>query len=416
MRKNHIDIKAEGNQGYVFSVTYQGGDPEKVMKVTNALASKFIEENIRFREERVTETSTYVEDELRMAKEKLDQKEEKMRDYKLKYYNEMPDQREVNMSRLNVLQGRYNTTQNNIHNMEQTRLILLEQISLQNSLLGVGNLAGQGNAGPASQSGEINDLPTARMELEALLAKYTDQHPDVKRLKAHIKKLEEQEQKVKTATTKSPGSNLRAQSSGQSYSSNAQINQLHLQVKEIEMGLQTSKDELFQIQKEIKKYQDWIDAVPVREAEWNALTRDYNELRKHYEELVSQSLAAESAESLERRQKGSQFKIIDPAYFPQKPSKPNFYEIMAIAIAASLGVCLGLIISLDTLDTSFREAADIEKYLDIPVICSIPFVATRDEKKKRKLRSILWGSAFAMSGIVIAICLVFYWHKGVIIL
>ena len=73
MRENHIAIKPQ--KGDVFMVTYEGQDPKKVMLVANALASKFIEENLRFREEKTSETSAYVKDELKLAKDALDKKE-----------------------------------------------------------------------------------------------------------------------------------------------------------------------------------------------------------------------------------------------------------------------------------------------------------------------------------------------------
>jgi uncharacterized protein involved in exopolysaccharide biosynthesis len=85
MRKD-IEIKP-ATQGDIFSVSFQGRDPGQVVKVTNALASLFIEENLKYREERATETSKYTESELAMSKKVLDEKEEVMRDYKLKNFN-----------------------------------------------------------------------------------------------------------------------------------------------------------------------------------------------------------------------------------------------------------------------------------------------------------------------------------------
>ncbi|MCF8096143.1 MAG: hypothetical protein K9J79_12375, partial [Desulfobacteraceae bacterium] len=93
MRENHVEISLHQGKGNVFSVAFKGRDPRTVMRVTNSLASKFIEENLRIREEQARERASYIQDELRMAKERLNKKEAQMRDYKLKHYNEMPQQR-----------------------------------------------------------------------------------------------------------------------------------------------------------------------------------------------------------------------------------------------------------------------------------------------------------------------------------
>ena len=133
MRK-HISIKPQ-RTGDVFRVSYRGAAPRTVLLVTNALAAKFIEENIRLREETVSETSAYIKDELNIAKKALNKKEAAMRDYTLKHYNEMPNQRNTNISRLNALQGQHQSYQNTLQELERTKVLLQEQISLRQELL-----------------------------------------------------------------------------------------------------------------------------------------------------------------------------------------------------------------------------------------------------------------------------------------
>ena len=87
---------------------------------------------------------------------------------------------------------------------------------------------------------------------------------------------------------------------------------------------------------QIEKYMTWIEAAPVREAEWTDLTRDYSQLSDHYSQLVEKNILANSAYSLETRQKGSQFKIIEPAHFPEKPFHPDFLQIMLMALGIGL--------------------------------------------------------------------------------
>ena len=134
MRNNHISIRPN-RRGNTFEVAYKGRVPRTVLLVTNALAAKFIEENIRLREEKVSETSAYIKDELSMANETLNKKEAAMRDYKLRYYNEMPEQLGSNISRLNALQSQYQGYQNNLQELERTKVLIQEQISLREEFL-----------------------------------------------------------------------------------------------------------------------------------------------------------------------------------------------------------------------------------------------------------------------------------------
>lgn len=407
MRDHHITIKPEG-KGDIFRVSFHGGNPKKVMLVTNELAAKFIEENLRFREERASETSAYVKDELQMAKKSLDEIETTMRDYKLKFYNEMPQQRDVNMSRLNSLQTQYQGNQDSIQDLERTKILIQEQISLRKKEVSrerqrtVSLMEAIGSVPDPGQGGdELEALAGARRSLKALQIKYTERHPDVRRLKRTIKELEE------SLTAKS-GSGSGSAEEGDKFIPNTEtdklLNQMTLQLNEIAYHIVRLKKEKQEIRSHIEKYQKWVEAAPVRGAEWTALTRDYEQLNRHYQELVARNLAAESAESLERRQKGSQFKIVDPAHFPEKPFKPDFKRILLIALAIGLGLGCGLSFGLEVLDTSFKDAEELEPYLDLPVVCSIPYIFTKKEKKWNKIKFVLWILAFVVSvGCIIAV-------------
>jgi len=399
MRTN-IRIHVEKTKGNVFTVSFQGAEPRVVMRVTNALASKFIEENLRVREERATETSSYIQDELRMSKESLDKKDALMRDYKLKYYNEMPDQRQSNMERLNALHEQYQATQTNIHTLEQTRLLVSEQLASQRNRT---NSAGSA----VSTGGESNTLAAARLNLQGLMARYTPDHPAVKRAEGQVKQLEAEQQNNPTASN-TPRRTVSAAS--------ADTSSFAVQLKEIEMNLKTLREESEKILVQTKTYQGWIDTTPIREAEWVALTRDYNELRKYYDTLLAQSLTAAAAESIEMRQKGSQFKMIDPAYLPEKPMHGNFVKFIMIALGAGLASGLGIALGLDIMDTSFKTVQGLESFLNIPVTCALPLIVLEAERKQGKRKNIIWYCIFTAWLLLLITGAVALWFRGSIII
>jgi len=406
MRSEHIRISVQRTKGNVFTVSYQGPEPRVVMRVTNALASKFIEENLRVREERATETTSYVQDELRMSKESLDKKDALMRDYKLKYYNEMPDQRQSNMARLNALHEQYQATQTNIHTLEQTRLLVSEQLA---SLRGRSSSSGISS----SVSGISNELVEARKNLQGLMSRYTPDHPAVKRAESQVQQLEQDAaSRPATSTNSSPKERIVAPPS----SKGAFTGDFAIQLKEIELNLKNLRDESDNILNQIKTYQGWIDTTPIREAEWVALTRDYNELRKYYDALLAQSLTAAAAESIEMRQKGSQFKLVDPAYLPEKPMQGNFLKIIMIAIVLGLAGGLGSVLGIDLMDSSFKNVQELETFLNIPVTCALPLIVLEAEKKQEKKKNILWYCIFTAWVLLLIAGVVALWFRGSIII
>jgi polysaccharide biosynthesis transport protein len=401
LRDKDIAVNVERQRGNVFSVSFKGEDPQTVMAVTNSLAMKFIEENMRVREERARETATYIQDELRMSKEKLQEKESQMRDYKLIYYNEMPQQRADNMTRLNALQQQFQAIQTNIPNREQTRLLVTEQIEIRKNLQ---------NSDTATESGggsTIDELINARNTLKELHTRYTKDHPRVIRLEKRIKQLESDLQMSGTDSSK-------ALSGG--FENDSRMQELVLQLKQIDLDLMTLRKESENILSQIKIYQKYLDAAPIREAEWAALSRDYDEQKKYHDTLVAQSLAAEAAESLEARQKGSQFKIVDPAYLPKSPIKGSFLMFLLASIAIGFAAGSGLILGLDFMDTSFKTSHEIENFLKIPVVCALPLIMTESEKKNEKIKDILWYCFFSVWIISLIATMLYLKSQGSIVL
>lgn len=392
-------------EGDTFQISYTGNDPNKVVRVTNALSSRFIEENMKYREERASETSAYTKDELSMVKEKLDSKEATMRDYKLKYYNEMADQRAANTERLIALQGQYQSRQDSIQSLEQSRILLLDRIAANKQALeasaynaSLANAEGRGSQGTRAPE----TLEQLQAELRALQMKYTEEHPKIKSLKNRISRLEASH----TGTAGNPG-----------HSTQASAEQISLQnhVRELSLNIEKTNREKEEIKQLIQQYEQWVAAAPTREAEWSALTREYGELKRRYDFLVGQNLQADSALNLERKQKGSQFKIEDPARKPEKPVKPDFLKIMGMALLIGCGLGGGLAFALEIFDTSFRDPSKLEATLQLEVICAIPHLPLAQETSRKRKWTIAGTTFFLTWGIALLIAFIIFWKQGRIV-
>lgn len=414
MRK-HIRIEPSRG-GDTFTVSYDSTNREKVARVTNALASGFIEENLKFREERATDTSAYTQDELNMAKEVLDKKEAAMRDYKLKHYNEMPDQRDVNMARLNSLQTQYQGRQESIQELERTLVLVRDQISTQKQNLAEFNWD-FATTDLDEQTLQIETNPTLqklRENLESLQQRYTDQHPKIKSLKKRIKYLEETSSASANNTTETSNQNL--DSTLIELPTEITSFEPTSEIKRIELSIAQIKEEKNKLNNQIEQYQKWIEGVPVREAEWSALTREYDQLKKHYDFLVSRNLQAGSALNLERKQKGSQFKIIDPAKIPTKPTKPDFKIIMGMAFLAGAALAGAIIAALEFLNSTFRNPAKLSETYNIEVICSVPHINLKNELTRSRIITAIGVFFFLGWGISLIIAMYWLWQKNMIIL
>ena len=393
-------------KGDTFTVTFDSTEALKVARVTNDLASGFIEANMKYREERATDTSIYTKNELEMAKEILDKKEAINRDYKLKHYNEMPGQLAINIARLDSLQNQYQSRQRSIQELERTRILIRDQIEIRKQVLS-GLVSGNttGNNRPVQIETDQAKLLRLRNSLVLLQDRYTDQHPKIKSLKRRIASLEKRNiAREKTSPNESE----------QNF--DATLFELDNNIEGIGLSIQKMNKEKVEINNLIQQYEQWIEATPVREAEWSSLTREHGELKRHYDALVSQNLQAGSALNLERKQKGSQFKIVDMAKTPTKPINPDFMKFMGIALLAGAGLAGGLIAALEFHNTSYRDPEKLSQTFDIDVICSVPHISLKKEIVKDRIITKFGVLFFLSWAISLCTAIFYFWQKNFIIL
>src|SRR5213594_3679902 len=113
------------------------------------------------------------------------------------------------------------------------------------------------------------------------------------------------------------------------------------------------------IRNEMVIYQTRVDSIPRMEQIQKEITRDYDSTKQHYQNLLAKKNDAEMAGSLEKRQKGEHFRILDPASFPQEPIKPNRLKLGLIGVLAGLALGFGLSVLLELRDETVRTEHEV---------------------------------------------------------
>jgi polysaccharide chain length determinant protein (PEP-CTERM system associated) len=372
MRKDIIiDVpnKNEKEQNH-FSISYIGKDPKVVASVTGKLASLFIEENLKIREQQAQGTTEFLESELKTNKEKVDQSQEAISSFKRQYINELPENRDANLKILEQLHLQSQKINESIKAAEDRKLIIQSQLAnlpyLGSALPGTGSSRPDLSTSPENRPPTVLQLNQLKTQLENLKATYTDNHPDIIVTKKKIADLEKKLAGELDNTKKGTGGDPAAD----------QYNQIQTDRK---MQLPLLDKEISRLKKEdertramIVAYQARIENTPIRELALSNKIREFNNVNETYQVLIKKNAEAQQAENLERRQKGEQFRIIDPARVPVMPFKPDINKVLAIGLALGFGLGLGITFIREQMDRSFRDAEDIETTLGLKVLISIP--------------------------------------------
>jgi len=404
MKKDLSIDNPRGARRNAFNVSFQGKNPQLVTKVTNALANLFVEQNLKLRESQSANTAKFLADQLNKVYVELKKREETLKKYKMEHMGELPEQRESNLATLAALQRQLQDIQENIRRAEDRKLLIRQQLSDQRTSLNLVQ-SQQGARSRPVASGNLS-LPELKERLRVLLSRYTENHPDVIALK---KAIAQQEKLLKANKEKAAAS---SSSSVPILTGNPALDALKLQLRTTEFEIKQLKEEKRNVEKQIALYQKRIENTPKREQELIDLTRDYENLKQTYDDLLQKKLEAEQAAALERRQQGEQFKIVDPARVPERPVKPDLKKLIPIIFIVAFGFSGGLAFIIDLLSNKYYDPDDVKADLGLKILACIPVLLSAEEIRRRRLKNLALSLAAVCGYAVVFGLSVLLFFKG----
>ncbi len=364
--RQDIEVKVMGGNN-AFSIAYVGTDPLIVMKVTNLLASLFIDENLRIREQQAEGTSEFLANEHAEAKKELEKQERALKEFKEQRMGALPEQMTANLRTLDRLQVELQTINDALKSAEDRKILHQAQLAdLEKQLAGL-----KPSTTPDTGAiGLVARLDQLKEELTRLQAQYKDNYPDIGWLKKQIHELEEQ---LAYGDTLAPVAKSSAPPSPTpitpSFITQRQAISTQLQAINAEIAALRAKQN--RTAALVKDYENRVEVTFANEQQLLDLSRDYEMSRQNYQALLQKRLNARISENLEKRQKAEQFRIVDPATVPEKPFKPDRVKIVILGSLLSLGVGAGLVFLPQFLKPSYRRPEDFQDTVSLPVLATI---------------------------------------------
>src|SRR2546427_7252359 len=358
-----------------FTLSYRGRDPETVAKVTNTLASLFVEENVKRRERQAAGTAEFLRVQLEEMKGKLNQEERRLSEFKESHIGELPEQMEANLATLQRL-----NTEMRLNKENQMRALdRLEREKLTRQLVQARASAPDSDGHVPGGDGEslVARLSRLNQELTELRSRFSEKYPDVIRVKAQIDALMDQLTETKTdgraaAKTESPA--------------NPSSLRLRKVRSETEERLNALKEEEKALRQAVATYQRRVDNAPHREQEFQELSRDYKTMKELYNALLQRYQEALVAASLEHGQKGDQFRLLDQAIPSTRPAAPSRLRLIFIGLILSIGLAGGAVKLIEHRDTSFHMLKELQAFTKVPVLARIPCIVTKADTSQRHRR------------------------------
>jgi uncharacterized protein involved in exopolysaccharide biosynthesis len=231
-------------------------------------------------------------------------------------------------------------------------------------------------------------------------SRYTPEHPTVISLGERLKRLEAEisPEDFRAVTAPDPVSTS---------SPNPVYRSLLTQIEDVETEIDIREQSRAFIESEIRKYSLRVENTAHAEQAIAEISRRNSDLQSRYDSLRDDLDKAQLAESLESRQKGAQFRIVDPANFPLEPSKPDKLFLALTAIIACLAFSIGLAVVIDVLRQRVWTASEVEAFWGAPVLIDIPEILTDSAVAAQRRNKLIYATSAVVSAAAYAVLLYF---------
>ena len=352
-----------GKATIAFKVGFEYEKPEIAHKVANELVTLFLDENIKTRTERATETTEFLTQELDRLKVELEGVENKVATFKEQHANSLPEHLDMHMgmlqradSDINELDREYKSTQ------EELRYLDVELTSAKSSAKAT-----------SSEVMAVSELDKAKAELERSLVIYKETHPTIRALKRKVETLE------KTSVAPSE-----VKASKADIATDLVVAKVQAQIEAAKVRLKSLADQKRGLQAKTNQLQTQVTQSPQVERGLFTLMRDYENAKSKYEEVKSKQVNAKIAENLESENKAERFSMLEPPIFPDKPIKPNRKKIIALGIFLGLAGAIALVALLEALDKRVRGVESLTALINMRPLVIVPYITTQVELKRKK--------------------------------
>jgi polysaccharide chain length determinant protein (PEP-CTERM system associated) len=362
----------------LLQITYKDSDAQRAYIVTRRLADLFISESLAAKERESSDAYKFIDSQVDIYRSKLTDAEDKLKAYRGQNADARPGSEKDSSTRIGELRTQ----------VENARMDLMEQRSKESAL--VAQLSGESEiTAVQTREGQYRTrLSELQTQLDTLLLTYTDQHPDVIRVRHQMQDLQdqvrrEQAQRALRTANGTPGP------VDDSVQFNPLYQELRSKLAEVRRNIAAEQSRMGASDSLLNSELDRGRRIADSENKLSELTRDYEVNRDIYQDLLKRRENARVSMNLDADHRGLTFVIQEPAEMPLRPSGLRFMHFSLAGIGAGLTLPFVLLFGLVRFDPRIRVATQIERLTGIPVLASVPKYTTRQDRWRSRRTTVL---------------------------
>jgi polysaccharide chain length determinant protein (PEP-CTERM system associated) len=384
-----LEIKNLGRDN-LYVLSYRDSSPEKAKKVVQSLVSIFIESSLGDSRKDSSAARRFIDEQIKTYLVKLETAEARLKEFKVRNIEIQSGDGKGMTEKLSAVNEQLNQARLDLHEAENARNSAKRQLDDEKN-----QNSDQISRGLLQESTLLLSTPeidgrieTQRRNLDGLLQRFTEQHPDVVSTRRLIKELEEVRRKELIELKKSAINNPPLASKNNLVYQ--EINRLFVAA---ELQVASLKARVGEYESRFTRARELMKTSPQIEAELTQLNRDYEINTKKYNELVTRRESASLTGEIESATGLADFRLIDPPRAEQAPVAPNRLLIMPLVLLFAMSVGLAITYVASLLRGVFHDARTLKNTFDLPLLGVVTFVKNEGDvlNERADLRRFLGG-------------------------
>jgi len=378
-----IQLKGSRHKTSIYTLSFVHADRTIAKRVVQSLISILIEGTLGDKRQDSAGAQEFLDKQIADYEVRLAEAEGRLADFKRRYAGSMPGDAGGYYQRLELAHATLRSAQLELRETKNRRDALAKQLAREKRRV----VDTPGTVEAPAVSRLADRIKGLQEQLDQLLLKYTDRHPDVIELKAVLEDLEAkkkvEQEEAKKEQARNPQKVMQESDAYQEI--RAMLAETEGRVAEL--GIRVGE-----FTKRAKELEGKVDQIPLIEAELQQLNRDYEAISLQHKQLLKRRESALLSEKAEQESTNVNFRVIDPPFVPQRPTEPNKLLLNIGILIVAIGGAAGGALLLSLLRPVFGNRRSLGRVTGLPVLGVVTLLAAPAQRQKNLFSGVIYFS------------------------
>ncbi len=388
-----------------FSVSVDSRDSNLAWRAAQWASDAFVRASREYALEQSSSQAAFFASEADRVRARIADLEAKIADFKRKNFDQLPETAQANLNVRNQIEQELSATEREISTLQQNRIFAaqqLQQSQMTNNGASLAQLQSEYDTKATTYALDHPDLIALRHQIDALKRggsvstgnslkaqlemqkavlqetrqRYSEDHPDVKRL---IKSISQLEARIaageKADTSEADSSPL--------------VAQLRVQVHALDTQIAAAQARGAELRARRSQLDSHMASTPEVERDYQTMTRDLGTARAQYDQLMNHHMDSDVKSAAITSGESDKFTLIQPPTLPDRPAKPSRLAIGMLGLIAALMVALMGTVVAEAVDPTVRGGRDVRTAMNEMPLSIIPKIRNSSSRRQRSRQAIL---------------------------